>query len=662
MGEPAPKTVRLTDPLTSLPGIGAKRAEVFAALGLSSINDLLLHFPWKYEDRTSVIPIANLYEGDSATIFAELVSIKSRRLRGRKTLAEAVLRDETGEVRATWFNQGYLARALTPGKWGYFTGDVGKYNGLCFKSPEYEFLTGDDDDALHANRIVPIYRTGEGVGQRLIRSLIHRALTECANEVGDTLPEGLAERMQYSPVHEAIWTVHFPEDMEAVRPARDRFAFEELLRLQIDLIERRKKRQEAGGIAHRVGGPVYKQLRDALPFKLTGAQEKATAAVLEDMAADRPMARLLQGDVGCGKTVVAMHAIAAAADGDYQTAVMAPTAILAEQHYLNLKEALAPLGLRVLLLTGATKGANQIRDAIATGYAQVVVGTHALIQESTDFHNLGLVIVDEQHRFGVMQREALRKKSHMPDVLQMTATPIPRTLALTVYGAMDLTIIDELPPGRTPVKTRHIKPNKVADMHQYIRDECAKGRQVYYVCPLVEDSDKVDLTAVTTHFEELSQTEFNDQRTALLHGRMPADEKEAIMRAFKAGGADILFATTVIEVGVDVPNATIMVIENADQFGMTQLHQLRGRVGRGAQESFCFLLGKPRTKDGKKRIDTMCKTTDGFVIAEADLELRGPGEFYGVRQAGLTDMRIADLLRDARLIDLAREEAEKVVR
>jgi len=373
------------------------------------------------------------------------------------------------------------------------------------------------------------------------------------------------------------------------------------------------------------------------------------------------MFRLLQGDVGCGKTIVALHAVAAAADGGYQTALMAPTEVLAEQHFLSLCDSLEPLGMRVELLTGTTRAAAAVRSQIAAGHAHVVVGTQALIQEKTAFHNLGLAIIDEQHRFGVLQRSVLSDKGLNPDVLQMTATPIPRTLAITVYGGMDVTVIDELPPGRLPVKTSRVPENKINDLYAYLVDQVRQGAQAYIICPLVEESDKRDLTAVTSHFEELSAGPLVSLRTALIHGRMPTSDKDAAMGRFKRGEVDVLFSTTVIEVGVDVPNATIIVIENAAQFGLTQLHQLRGRVGRSTRQSHCFLLGKPQTQDGRRRLEALCTMTSGFDIAEEDLQLRGPGEFYGVRQAGLTDLRVADLIRDVRLLDQARRDAQDIL-
>lgn len=645
--------LNINDELSSLSGVGPKRLAALAEMGISRVGDLLHHFPRRYEDRTNVTDIADAVESESITIRAEVVSIRNVRLRGRKSLAEATLKDATGEMRATWFGQGYLARSMPTEKPGYFTGTVGKYNGLCLKNPDFEFV--EEGEAPHG--IVPVYTLADGISQRQFRSWMETAI-EAAGDVVSTIPEALERKYGFPAASDAIRAVHFPETVDAARAARERFAYEELLSLQIELLrDRATRKSDDTGIVHRPGGPAFAALRQSLPFKLTGAQDQATGAIIEDMASPRPMFRLLQGDVGCGKTIVAAHALATAHDGGYQAAVMAPTAILADQHFSTLRRLLEPIGINVGLLTGSTPNQREVRAAAGEGHIDVLVGTHALFESATEFKKLGFVIVDEQHRFGVVQRDKLAQKGTNPDILQMTATPIPRTLAHTVYGAMDLTIIDELPPGRTPVKTRKVPAAKVEDMHRFVVNECQAGAQAYYVCPLVEESEQLDLASVTATYAAQSSEEYAGLRTALIHGRMPPAEKDDVMTAFSEGAIDIIFATSVIEVGVDVPNARIMIIEDAHRFGLTQLHQLRGRIGRGGGEAYCFLLGKPTTPDGRKRIEAICKTTDGFALAETDLELRGPGEFRGVRQAGLSDLRFADLLRDARLLDAARKDA-----
>ena len=653
--------VDLTDPITTLSGVGEKRAEFLRNLGITTIRDLLFHFPRDYQDRREIAAIASIAEGDAVTIEAEVVKARAVRLRRRSSLAEVTLRDESGEIRAVWFGQDYLVRVLKPGVRGFFTGAAGKWNGVALRNPDYELQTGDEDDLLNSGCIVPVYRLTDGVSQRMLRRLVRTAL-DLVEPLPDALPPALREAHGFPDANDAIRCVHFPNEIETGRAARSRFAYEELLGIQIGVLGVRAKRhQEQKRNQHVIDGAHVRDLRAALPFPLTSGQQRAVDDILDDMGSHRPMVRLLQGDVGCGKTVVALHAIAAACDGGYQAALMAPTEILAEQHGISLRELLAPLGLDVVVLTGSTTNAKDVRERVASGACPVIVGTHALIEEKTRFHNLGIVIIDEQHRFGVVQRSTLVEKGYEPELLHMTATPIPRTLAITVYGGMDISVIDELPPGRTPVKTRRITPAKVPDLYAYIRKQAARGFQIYYVCPLVEESAARQLTAVTKHFEELSAGPLEGLRTGLIHGRMASSEKDDVMHRFKRGEVDVLFSTTVIEVGIDCPNATTMVIEDAAQFGLTQLHQLRGRVGRGAEQSHCFLLGKPKTKDGKKRLDTLCASSSGFDIAEADLEMRGPGEFQGLRQAGLTDLRVADLVRDVRLLDAARRDAQRIL-
>jgi ATP-dependent DNA helicase RecG len=653
--------VLFADSVTTLPGVGDKRADLLRNLGIATIRDLLFHFPRDYQDRREIAAIADITEGDTVTIEAEVIKSRPVRLRRRLSLAEVTLRDDTGEIRAVWFGQDYLVRVLKPGARGFFTGTAGKWNGLALRNPDYELQTGDEDDLLNSGRIVPVYRLTDGVGQRMLRRLVRTALDQ-VESLPDTLPPALREGHGFPHANDAIRHVHFPDEIETGRAARSRFAYEELLGIQIGVLGVRAKRhQELKRNRHVIDGAHLRDLRASVPFPLTKGQHRAVDDILDDMGSHRPMVRLLQGDVGCGKTIVALHAIAAACDGGYQAALMAPTEILAEQHGISLRELLGPLGLEVVVLTGSTSNAKDLRECVASGAAHVVVGTHALIQEKTRFHNLGLVIIDEQHRFGVVQRSTLVEKGYEPELLHMTATPIPRTLAITVYGGMDISVIDELPQGRTPVKTRRITPAKVPELYGYIRKQAAKGFQTYYVCPLVEESAARELTAVTKHFSELSAGPLEGLRTGLIHGRMASSEKDDVMHRFKRGEVDVLFSTTVIEVGIDCPNATTMVIEDASQFGLTQLHQLRGRVGRGAEQSHCFLLGKPKTKDGKKRLEILCESSSGFDIAEADLELRGPGEFQGLRQAGLSDLRVADLVRDVRLLDAARRDAQKIL-
>ncbi|HPC16350.1 MAG TPA: ATP-dependent DNA helicase RecG [Candidatus Hydrogenedentes bacterium] len=652
----------LDDPVESLSGIGPKTAALLGNLGVATLRDLLFYMPRDYQDRTRISRIADAREGETITIAAETVRARQVRLRGRLSMAVATLRDESGEMQATWFGRGFLAQTFKPGTHALFTGTVGQYKGPCLKNPDYELLSGDEEDRLNTGRIVPIYRLTEKVTQRMLRRWMALALDQLLDDLDETLPAESLETYRFPPIRAAMRAIHFPNTFDDVPAARERFAYEELLGIQLGVQRSRlAHRHEIKANIHVVNGPRLQALRAALPFALTTAQARAIADILGDMASPRPMTRLIQGDVGCGKTIVALHAVAAAADGGFQTAIMAPTEILAEQHYLTLRRALDPLGITVVQLTGSMCSPARIRKRIARGEAQVIVGTQALVQEKTVFQRLGLVIVDEQHRFGVCQRAALAAKGEYPDVLHTTATPIPRTLAMTVYGGMDITVIDELPPGRLPVKTRRIPSDKIPDLYAHVVEQARQGFQAYIICPLVDESEKRNLIAVKSHFEQLSRGPLSGVRTALLHGRLDAREKDDIMLRFKDGEIDVLFSTTVIEVGVDVPNATIMIIEDAGQFGVTQLHQLRGRVGRGAAQSYCFLLGTPKTDDGIRRLEILCATTNGFEIAEQDLLLRGPGEFQGVRQAGLSDLRVADLVRDTRLLDAAQRDAQRIL-
>jgi ATP-dependent DNA helicase RecG len=650
--------VNLSDTVDALPGIGPKRALLLQNLGIRCCGDLLFHLPRDYQDRSRVCPVGEVVKGEMATILAEVKRCRQVRLRGRMSMAVATLDDGTGEINATWFGRGFLAQALQPGMRGFFSGLVGEHKGLALKNPDYELLAGDDEDRLHCGRIVPIYRLTEKVSQRALRRWVYDALAHLTVSLEETLPEQVRQLHEFPEIAAGMWSVHFPESLEAARQARRRFAYEELLTIQLQVLRERRDRLETGdGRCHTVDGPCIQRLRQSLPFALTPGQQRAVDEVLADMQRPRPMMRLLQGDVGCGKTMVALHALAAAADSESQAALMAPTELLAEQHCRTLRHFLGPLGIRVALLTGSSANGPAVREAVRDGAVDVVVGTHALFQKQSGFDRLGLVVVDEQHRFGVLQRDALAAKGRHPDLLQMTATPIPRSLTLTVYGAMDLSVIDELPPGRMPVKTRRIPPGKVPDLHAYLCREAAKGVQTFFVCPLVEESETMELTAVVSHYEELSQGPLAGVRTALLHGRLPSEEKETIVQRFRVGEVDVLFSTTVVEVGVDIPAANIMVIEDAAHFGLTQLHQLRGRVGRSGVQGYCFLLGKAATNEGRQRVEVLCQTTSGFDIAEADLKLRGPGEVLGVRQAGLADLRVADLVGDARLLDAARRDA-----
>lgn len=660
MNSPSPS---LDSPVSVLPAAGPKRVEQLQALGISTVRDLLYHFPRSYQDRRTITPIAQAVEGETITIQARVASAKNIRMRAGGSMAVVTLEDDSGTIKATFFGRGYLATStLRPGVTGVFFGVVEVYQGLALKGPDYEILEDDGSPGIHMGRIVPIYRLTEKLTQRLLRGWIREVLDLAEGGLPETLPEAVREAEGLGSLTNCLREVHFPVSLEGAEAARARLVFESLLTIQLGVLRKRSRRRTRTGIPHRINGPILKALHRQLPFTLTEAQDRCISEILRDLADPRPMARLIQGDVGCGKTVVAAHAIAAALDGAYQAAFMAPTELLAEQQYLNFCRLFEPLELRVALLTGSLRGAATIRRGLAAGAVHLVVGTQALFQHKTEFARLGLVVIDEQHRFGVQQREALAAKGAAPDLLHMTATPIPRSLAMTLYGGMDLSIIDSLPPGRSPVKTRHIPEGKVADCYAYLAGQAARGFQSFIVCPLVEASDlRQDSIAVEEHFAELSQGPLAGVRTGYLHGRLDPAEKEAIMKSFAAGMIDVLFSTTVIEVGIDVPNATTMVIENAAQFGLTQLHQLRGRVGRGTEQSYCFLMGKPATPEGRERIRIFCETSSGFDLAEADLRLRGPGEVTGYRQAGFDDPNAAVWATDGRLLDRTRRRAEAIL-
>jgi len=656
-------TVSVDAPVTELRGIGPKRAARLARLDIHTLRDALHHFPRRYEDRRSVDPMGSVEVGRHVTLRGTVRSSRVVRLRGRLSLTRVEISDATGRLTATWFNQPWIKRVMQPGREGFFTGEIGKYAGLQIKNPEFEMLTGTDEDIIHSGRIVPIYPLTEGFSQRQLRVLLWNAIEMLEPVLPDELPDDMVRRMKFPPLADALRAVHFPGSMEAAETARRRFAFTELLELQLPVVRAQRQRAHTAGIVHTTDGARLATFRRSLPFELTGAQQRSLDTILGDMAAERPMLRLLQGDVGCGKTVVAMHAICAAVDGGWQTAFMAPTEILAEQHYLTVRDALDPLGISVRLLTGSmtAQAAAAVRDDIRTGKTDVAIGTHSLFQSSVEFARLGLTVIDEQQRFGVAQRVRLQQKGAVCDVLTMTATPIPRSLALTVYGATDVTAVDEMPPGRQPVETKYVSRKKRVDMYRFVRECAGRKEQVYVVCPRIDESGKSELAAATELFEELDDGPLADVRVGLLHGRLPIDEKDAVMRAFVRGEIDVLVGTTVIEVGIDVPAATVMVVEEAGRFGLAQLHQLRGRVGRGPAKSYCFLVGALKTDAARKRIEILRETNDGFRIAEEDLRMRGPGELAGHRQSGYSSLQIADLARDMWLVETARDEAVRLI-
>jgi len=701
---PPPKGVTLDTPLEKAGGIYGAYLRGLKRLGLQTVRDLLYHFPRRYDDYTSLKPIHALMYGSTETVIATVEEVEQRRTFSGRLLISARVRDETGSIEAVWFNQPYLLKSLKPGMKVVLSGRVEQFRGrLTLESPEWEPY---DAELVHTGRLVPVYPMSGEMRPRGTRRLIKRFVEQWAGRVPDPLPPEVRQRAEVWELGRALRQIHFPDDWESLRQARRRLAFEEFLYIQLGVLQRKREWQSSPGHPLAVDRELLERFLKRLPFALTGAQERALREILADLERDVPMSRLLQGDVGSGKTVVAAAAALMAVANGRQVALMAPTEILAEQHERTIRTLLsglevpgrpsaqhvstageewkeedperarrlaelqALLGMearpaggepRVALLIGSMKEREkrELRASIAEGGVDIVVGTHTLIQEGVAFANLGLVIIDEQHRFGVLQRQALHQKGYNPHLLVMTATPIPRTLALTLHGDLDLSIIDEMPPGRQKIRTRWLPNAERQRAYDFIRKQVQQGRQAFIICPLVEESEKIEAAAAVEEFHRLQEEVFPDLKLDLLHGRMSGAEKERIMRRFRDGETQVLVSTPVVEVGIDVPNATVMMVEGAERFGLAQLHQFRGRVGRGEHASYCILLA---TSDelGSERLKAIEETDDGFALAEIDLELRGPGEFFGTRQSGMPDLKVARL-GDTRLLDLARREAEAIL-
>ena len=717
-------------PVQFVKGVGPRLAEILAAKGLHTVDDLLHYLPFRYEDRLNPRGIAELRAGEMATVIAEVRTSGLFRTR-RMPIFQMTVGQGRTRLKCIWFNATYLKDKFQPGQmlalYGKVTDDRGE---LQLVQPQFEVLGEAEGDAaeqkaaqsLEIGRIVPIYESaGQGrLTSRWFRRTIHRALESLTPELPEAIPSAVRKRLNLLPPREALWKVHWPdegESMQALQSSRTaahvRLIFEELFFIELGLELKRREQKAQTGIAFELNNRVRDAIKKILPFHPTGAQKRALKEIASDMEKPFPMRRLLQGDVGSGKTLVAFEAAIIAIENGCQVALMAPTEILAQQHYFSARRILEPSGYRIVLLTGSLEDdrKREIRRHIAQGSAQLVIGTHALIEQSVDFAKLGLVIVDEQHRFGVLQRFKLMKKQEAhsttdhvgaaalsrpversstdvglvdrergaslrrtaegsrphvstgePDVLVMTATPIPRTLALTLYGDLDISVLDEMPPGRTPIVTRRVGDERADEVWQFVRKQVASGHQAYVVYPVIEENEERELKAAMKMYRELSKVIFPDLQVAVLHGRMEADLKEQVMRLFQQGKIQILVSTTVIEVGVDVPNAAIMVIEHAERFGLAQLHQLRGRIGRGAAKSYCILMtGGKVSEEAERRLDALVRTTDGFQIAELDLEMRGPGEFFGTRQAGLPSFQVASLIRDRDLLEIAKREAAVVL-
>ncbi len=684
------KTSQITAPGTStsihkmdvqyVKGVGPRLATILAMVGVHTVEDLLYYFPRRYLDYNNRAKIGQLTEGEEVTIIGVIRSVNAYQARNKNiTVVNITIQDETGLATASWFYGKANRAQLESYKSRFIKGTEvmmsGKVKWDSYKKipainkPQLEILSyqsGENEpESLHAGRIVPIYPLTEGLNLRILRKAIYNTLQEHLDTLIDPIPTEILRQHQFVDLRQALQQIHFPESRQHYEAARQRLVFDELFYVQIRLaLLRQQYKQTVKGLSLKIhSGGYSEQFLQQLPFQLTGAQQRVFEEIKNDLSSPEPMYRLLQGDVGSGKTVVAALTMLIAIENGYQAALMAPTEILAEQHYRKFIEWLTPLGLKVGLCVGknSAKERRELQQGLLNGQIYAVVGTHALIQDSIEFQRLGLVVVDEQHRFGVRQRTLLKNKGDHPEMLTMTATPIPRSLAMTLHGDLDVSLLDELPPGRTPIQTILLPSSKSNQAYQLMRTEILKGRQVYVVFPLIEESETLAAKAATTEAEHLQQEVFPDLRIGLLHGKMRPEEKDSVMSAFARGDLDILVSTTVVEVGVDVPNATVMMIANADRFGLAQLHQLRGRVGRGEHQSYCVLVSDSRGQETMERLGIMVETQDGFRIAQYDLETRGPGEFLGTRQSGLPDLVLADLVQDQAILEIARTSAFEIV-
>jgi ATP-dependent DNA helicase RecG len=689
--------VRDADPGTTdvqfVKGVGPKFAAVLNQMGINTVEDLLRHYPRRHLDFQNRLKICDLEVGQEVTILGTIRSVSAFQSKNRNiSIVTATIHDGSGSITVTRFIGGksnkYLLdrykEQLPKGGQVIASGIVERDNygrKFTLKNAEVELLgfgsDGEGDDSattgdaaagksIHVGRLVPVYPLTEGLSLRHLRVVIYNALESYGAYLKDVLPKDIKTELNLLDLEAAISGIHFPLTPEGIEDARRRLVFDELFLIQLQMAVRRHKfslTENALSFSPKPGG-LIEQMRSHLPFKLTGAQERVFQEIARDLASSKPMHRLVQGDVGSGKTIVALLAALVAIDNGFQAVVMAPTEILAEQHYRQFQRLLTPLGLRCAVVLGkqGQKERRQIRQDLLAGQVNIAVGTHALLEEDVEFKNLGLIIIDEQHRFGVKQRARLKAKGISPELLTMTATPIPRTLALTMHGDLDVSEIDELPPGRKPVETRMAGASKKKELFDFVRTEVAKGRQIYIVFPLIEESETLAAKAATQEYQKLKDSIFPDLRIGLMHGKLKPQEKDSIMDEFRKHNYDILVSTTVIEVGVDVPNASVMIIENADRFGLAQLHQLRGRVGRGAEQSYCFLIADNKSPTTRQRLEVLTQTNDGFVVAEKDLEIRGPGEFLGFRQSGLPDLLLADLVKDTKILEEARNCALKLVK
>jgi ATP-dependent DNA helicase RecG len=670
----------LDSPITVIKGISTTVEKKLAKLNVRTVRDLLYFFPRRYVDYSQKKPISELIEGEEQTIIGTIWQARVATL-GNRQGTEAIIGDQTGNIRAVWFNQPYLAKRFRTNARIVVSGPVSLFKGhKVFESPEWELL--GDKELIHTGRLVPVYPLTQGLYPRQVRKWTKETVDGYVWQLSDFLPPAIKTRCQLLDLPTAVAQIHYPDDQTMAARARGRLSFDELLLLQLGVLAKKRDWQESQpGNAFRIDQQLIDQFLQCLPFTLTGAQERVLLEIIEDIKKPKAMSRLLQGEVGSGKTVIATLALLIAAANGYQGALMAPTEVLAEQHYANICNHLSRVSsqeassgsdegtirrytgllsrpLTVALLIGSLSGADKqsLHNKIKRGKVDVVIGTHALIQKEVEFKRLGLAVIDEQHRFGVLQRSALRQKGFNPHVLVMTATPIPRTMALTLYGDLDISVIDELPPGRQVVKTKCLEPQDREKAYTFLHRQVSNHRQAFIICPLIEESDMLEAKAATTEYERLSREVFPDLRLGLLHGQMPGPEKEEVMRHFRGGDLDILVSTSVVEVGIDVPGASVMMVEGAERFGLSQLHQFRGRVGRDKEQGYCLLIPEKLSPEARERLGLMERVHNGFALAEKDLELRGPGEFFGTHQSGLPNLKLAKLT-DLHNLELARREA-----
>jgi len=648
-------------------GVGPNRVKILAKLNIRTVLDLIYYFPNTWVDRTNITPINKVRIGEKEAVKGVVIDKGTIITRSRLKITQVLIKDEKGYISGVWYNQPYMEKIFNKGDSVIFFGKVEFFRGAFqISTPEYEIIktktgkeSADEDDIINVNRIVPIYPLTENISQKQLRKIIKYALDNYLNYIEEYLPDYIQNKYSLINIKQALYNIHFPTDFSELEKSKKRLKFDEFFILQTAFALRRKRIKENKAPVLNIHGELFNKILNNLPFTLTSAQERTLNEIKQDLISGKPMNRLIQGDVGSGKTIVALLSCVIAADSNMQSAIMAPTEILAMQHMKNFSNFLKDINIRIGLLTSGIRKSEK-QDLLAklkTGDIDIIIGTHALIQEEVAFKNLGLVVIDEQHRFGVLQRAKLMEKGgFLPHTLIMTATPIPRTLSLTVYGDTDISIIDELPPGRKPITTILFEDNKKEKLYSFILQRLKEGAQIYAVYPLVQESEKLDLKSAIEMEKEWAEV-FSDYKTALVHGQMKNEERDKIMKDFKEKKIDILVATTVIEVGIDVPTATVMVIEHAERFGLSQLHQLRGRVGRGETQSYCILIGDPKTEEGFKRLNIMTSTNDGFRIAEEDLAIRGPGEFMGTRQHGISEFKIANIIRDNNIMEIAKEAA-----